>query len=928
MIGSAIVKSGVARGLFALFVLCALLPLAVLAVLSLTQVRTLLLQQGEQRLAAAAKSYGMAVFERLLLATDIAYSAGTLPRDAAQRDSMAARVFKSLGTVSGTKLVAVIGAPSPVALDPAVVERVVSGNSTLVVMPDARMLLVVPGAERGYVIGELKRDYVWGPTDELPAATDFCVLEENRGTVLFCSPPEAREVLRVDISRPNALIEWKHGEEPMRTRAWSQFMRAALGTGDWIVLATQTEAHQLRAFVGFQRTFALVVVLALLLVAWFTVRKSRDIVEPVTKLAARARGIANNDFQSRVEVRQGDEFGELATAFNQMTRRLGSQFASLSALSEIDRLILATQDTTQVVRAVLHRIDDVVAADQIAIMLIDEDNGDHARTFYRPLENRASMAMERMAVEPAERDALQAERAVRWVPLAGAAQSPAYLSALRLRGMAGAFVQPIVWRGAVCGAVLLGFIEPPQSLDDDDRRHVIDIADRVAVAVSSAWRDEKLYQQAHFDTLTGLPNRMLFQDRLEREIARSQRETNQFALLFLDLDHFKNVNDSFGHTIGDEVLREAGRRIQRCVRETDTVSRLGGDEFTVLLTRLNHPQEAWLIGESIVSALSQEFRMGEQHCFLSASVGIASYPADGDTAEQLLKSADTAMYRAKAGGRGQSVFFEEKMNVEAVARMTLDRDLRAAIDRGELTLHYQPQIDLRTGTIRSAEALVRWRHPVHGLISPLRFIPLAEESGFIEQIGRWSLQQACSQVAEWRRDGLTLESVAVNVSPRQFRRRALFDLIRHSVQEAGLPASCLEIEITEGILMDQGSQVEAMLSELAAAGHRIALDDFGTGFSSMSYLKRLPVSTIKIDRAFVDGMQAGNDSEAIVAAMIAMSHALGKSVIAEGVETLQQEAILRRLECDEVQGFLYAPALAPEEFAILLRSHTRSALPA
>jgi diguanylate cyclase (GGDEF)-like protein len=391
-------------------------------------------------------------------------------------------------------------------------------------------------------------------------------------------------------------------------------------------------------------------------------------------------------------------------------------------------------------------------------------------------------------------------------------------------------------------------------------------------------------------------------------------------LLFIDLDHFKNVNDSFGHSLGDEVLREAGRRIRHCVRESDTVARLGGDEFTVLATRLHHPQEAWQVAETIVSALSEEFRFGDQHCFLSASVGIASYPDDASTAEELLKSADTAMYRAKAGGRAQAVFFEEKMNREAVARMTLDRDLRAAIDRDELTLHYQPQIDLRSGTIRSAEALIRWQHPVHGLVPPARFIPLAEESGFIEHIGRWTLRQACKQMSEWRAQGLTLESVAVNVSPRQFRRRSLVDYIRSVVEEAGLPPSCIEIEITEGILMEREGPVEEMLRELAGSGYRIALDDFGTGFSSMSYLKGLPVNTIKIDRAFIEGMQEAANSEAIVTAMVAMSHALGKTVIAEGVETVEQEDILRRLGCDEAQGFLYSPPLEAAAFASLVRA--------
>ena len=448
------------------------------------------------------------------------------------------------------------------------------------------------------------------------------------------------------------------------------------------------------------------------------------------------------------------------------------------------------------------------------------------------------------------------------------------------------------------------------------------MADRVAVAVSSAWRDDQLYDQAHFDPLTGLPNRLLFNDRLEREIARSQREGLTFALLFIDLDHFKNVNDSLGHTAGDEVLGEAARRIAQCVRESDSVSRLGGDEFTVLLTRLNRPQEAWLVAESMVAALSREFSLGEQQCYLSASIGIASYPADAQTSEGLLRSADTAMYRAKASGRSQAVFFEEKMNAEAVARVTLDRDLRAAIERGELVMHYQPQFDLATGAIHSAEALVRWNHPSRGLISPARFIPLAEESGFIEHLGRWTSSgrrlHADEGVAGERR---ARSSAAPRASGhrRQFRKRGIVDLIRHCVEAVQLPASCLELEITEGLLLDRGAGAEGMLGELAAMGHRIALDDFGTGFSSMSYLTRFPVHTIKIDRVFVEGLARGADSEAIVAAMIAMSHALGKKVIAEGVETAEQLAILRRLRCDEIQGFFISHALPPRELAELVR---------
>jgi EAL domain-containing protein (putative c-di-GMP-specific phosphodiesterase class I) len=268
------------------------------------------------------------------------------------------------------------------------------------------------------------------------------------------------------------------------------------------------------------------------------------------------------------------------------------------------------------------------------------------------------------------------------------------------------------------------------------------------------------------------------------------------------------------------------------------------------------------------------------------------------------------------------VYFEERMNAEAVARLTLDRDLRVAIERGELELHYQPKLELASGEIRGAEALVRWRHPVHGLIAPDRFIPLAEESGFIEQLGHWTLREACRQMRRWRDAGFALANVSVNVSPRQFRRRGLFEFVRDCVREAALPAECLGIEITEGLLMERSQAIEELLQRLSAMGHGIALDDFGTGFSSMAYLKRFPVREIKIDRVFIEGLATGAESEAIVAAIIAMSHALGKSVVAEGVETEEQFALLARMGCDEVQGFLLSPALPAEQFEALVRARS------
>jgi diguanylate cyclase (GGDEF)-like protein len=924
------VAARVSRRLFVLFLLSAFLPLAAIALLSLTQVRTLLLQQGEQRLAATAKTYGMSVFERLLIAGDIAVAAAFNPQGPLPPDALATRAFSALSVVTGEKVAAMIGPPLAPALSEEVRARLASGKSALVVRgaaaaPQVLLATALPPPSASVVIGEVRPEYLWGPADEMPAATEFCVFEEGSRLLLHCSErmdPGALQVGGAPLSSTLESTTWTTDGETFRARAWPQFMRGAFGTPDWVVVASQPESHQLASALQFRQQYIPVIALAFLLATWFTIRQSRSIVAPVAQLAERARGVARQDFHSRLNLERNDEFGELATAFDQMSSRLGRQFSSLTALSEIDRLILSTQDIAEVIRIVLDRLAEVVRADTITLTLFEHDNPDQARSYSRSPESPGVVVMKRHEVPASERQALEGDSRARWVTVSAADSMPGYLGAVPPAGVSEAYVQPILWRGAVSGALVMGY-RVRGELTDDERQQARELADRVAVAVSSAVRDEQLYMQAHYDPLTGLPNRMLLKDRLGREIARSQRESLTFAVLFIDLDHFKNVNDSFGHTTGDAVLREAARRIGRCVRDTDTVARLGGDEFTLMLTGLNHPQEAWLLAESIIASLSREFEIGDQRCFLSASIGIASYPADGSSAEELLKSADTAMYRAKGGGRAQAIYFEERMNRETVARTTLDRDLRKAIERGEMVMHYQPQLDLCTNAIRGAEALIRWNHPVHGLISPTRFIPLAEESGFIEALGEWTLQQSCLQMQAWRREGVELAHISVNVSPRQFRKRGIVDSIQRCVSAAGIPASSIELEITEGLLLDRGEAVEQLLHELSAMGHGIALDDFGTGFSSMAYLQRFPVHTIKIDRVFIERLGRGADSEAIVAGMIAMSHALGKVVIAEGVETAEQLAILRRLLCDEIQGFLLAPALAPAAFSALLREHAK-----
>ena len=922
----------VARQVFLLFILCAFVPFAVIATLSYLQLRELHLQSGQQRLAVASKQYGMGVYERLLSAVEIARNAAEFPDERSRVRKLAQTRFRALGIVDqkGNARFLLGSTEYPRDLDTRSRDRIAEGKPLVRVEPKegaARVLLLLPAQPAGtLLVGDIDPEYLWGDSDQLPAATEVCVIAETLHSVLHCSAPMPQDVLVGIRTSPSEYafksFRWSAEEVPQRSVVWAEFMGAEFGIGDWLFVMSQPESYQLGLASELEDFFLPVAMLAVLVAALLSLRQIRTILVPVEELAKGARRVAKRDFSARVEVKSRDEFGELARAFNTMSDGIGRQFAVLSALAEIDRLILSTLDTEQVVRLVAERVGKVLSADCVSITLLDHDNPDLARTYLRGDEEGREVQMTRQLLSADDRRALQASPDSGWTPLAAAEQS--YLQPARGLGMRMAYFQPIVWRNAVCGVLVLGYRAAPV-ITDDDRQQIGDFADRVAVAISSAWRDEQLYQQAHYDALTGLPNRLLLKDRVNREIARCQRGGGGFALLFIDLDHFKNINDTLGHSFGDRVLKETASRISDCLRASDTVSRLGGDEFVVILSNPQHARDAATVGEHIVRKLSEAIVLDDQSCFLSASIGVASFPQDGVSAENLIRNADTAMYRAKAGGRAQVVYFEEAMNAKTVERVSLDRELRRAVERGELELHYQPQIHLATGEITCAEALLRWRHPAFGIVPPVQFIPIAEEFGYVEHIGEWIFQEACAQIKAWHAEGLSLKRVAINVAARQFRTDKLVSIVKECTSREGIAPSLLEVEITEGVLVDPRGGAERVLRRLAEMGVEVSLDDFGTGFSSMAYLKRFPVHKIKIDRAFIEGLGRDRDSQAIVASIIAMSQALGKIVVAEGVETAEQLAILRKLHCSHAQGFHFSYPLPAAQFAEFLRGRRKAA---
>jgi diguanylate cyclase (GGDEF)-like protein/PAS domain S-box-containing protein len=429
--------------------------------------------------------------------------------------------------------------------------------------------------------------------------------------------------------------------------------------------------------------------------------------------------------------------------------------------------------------------------------------------------------------------------------------------------------------------------------------------------------EERIQYLAQHDTLTDLPNRALMRDRLQISLAQAQRWRQVVAALLIDLDRFKVLNDTFGPAAGDEILRQMAERLKQCTREGDTVARLGGDEFMVLLPNLASPQGAATVAQKVLIAVAEPLHVNGHEVFLSASIGVSLFPEDAKNADDLIRNADTAMYSAKRLGRSNYQFFTHDLNLQMRERLVIEHGLRVAEQRKELRLLYQPKIELGRRTITGLEALVRWHHPSLGLISPDRFIPVAEETGLIVPIGEWVLRSACEQIRAWRDEGFPLR-VSVNLSARQFRQENLAQTIYRILSETGVPPDYLELEITESDVMENAESAIATLDELKAKGVNISIDDFGTGYSSLSYLKRFPLDILKIDRSFVRDIPADGDDAAIVGAIIALARSMDIKVVAEGVETESQAEFLDRSGCDFAQGYFFSPPVAPEEIRKLL----------
>jgi diguanylate cyclase (GGDEF)-like protein len=900
-----ILGSRVGRRVFASFLAASVLPIALLAVLTLTQVSRALGERAHQQLEDASRGIGQQLLDRLLIADQ---ALKFLPEGGLIGD---APVIEAAELVSRDGLRTLYGQPFQFPQT----DIPVGAKSSLVVhaRDNGYELFLARVTPRGTLVGKIDTAYLWDASALLPFAMNLCVLDSRIRSFLFCAEPMPEAGTAAALSgmarASSGRLEWADGKRDIIAVHWELFLPSRFEAAPWSVVVSQPVDVALASLHAFNKVFPPVIATSLILIMLLSLSQIRRILNPLEQLVARTKSIAERQFSTRVELDSHDEFAELGAAMNDMAERLGLQFDTITALADIDRLILSSQSIEKVLERILDRISAIAPRWCISVLLLDPDLNEQGHLYSRTPGSSGETKLGRVTVSAQARI---------WFArvAAGGIANPRWMRE-HISGLPAVpdcdstMVVPI-FRGDELRGTFIAQVADRNANADSESNRLAEFASRLAVAIAAADHEKELFDRAHFDALTGLPNRQLCYDRLHQAVARARREQQQLAVLFIDLDNFKTVNDSLGHPHGDELLRETALRLVSCVRDTDTVARLGGDEYVVILPHVHGAFEVDVIIDKMLDVLKQPFVIDGRESAISASIGVTVFPEDGQTGDELLRKADTAMYAAKSAGRARSVAFREEMDLRVKQRFALQEELRHALERNEFSLVYQPEFDLMTGKPVCAEALLRWRHPERGVVASGSFIPILEEMGLIEEVGRWVLREALSDYARWREQGLQLPRISINVSGRQLNNRSFPRYVVDTVRGYGLSGRNVELELTEHSLVADFSDANEVLAELGANGVRVAIDDFGTGYSSLRYLQGLQFDVLKIDRAFVMGLP-GEKSVAIVQAIVAVARALGKDLVAEGIETQQQLAELVELGCDIGQGYFFSLPLAGNE---------------
>lgn len=791
----------------------------------------------------------------------------------------------------------------------------------------ARLTAPRPGTDRANAIGIAAESAAQMPEPRGGEPADGArriALLDATGRLLFSTAPLPAEIVEL-LAQYGATLDLAGGALPLAWQAagveWQGGLArlAAAGGEDWSVVVFRPRPTWGAAVRPIATELTVLFALALGGLALGTLLLARRYVPLVTRFGT-ALSRDSAAAAPRVHSDDADELGDAIDAYNLAAGRLTERLAALETLGEIDRLLLGSAELEQMFDAILTRVQAVTRCDGVAITLIDADSTAYGRVFFTASQ-LADLPVIRVELDPDMIATLSEAR--EGVTIARC--EPARHSLLRPLAELGAgffWVWPVMSGERLAAVLSLGYRDAPAA-DPSLARYGAEFAARLSVALSNSARDERLYRQAHFDALTGLPNRLLFRDRLAQELASATAGGTRGALLYVDLDHFKRVNDTVGHAAGDQLLTIVAQRLRACVKEGDTVARLGGDEFTIILRQVTDPDSVRAVAERIIAALEAPVNVAGRDHLVRASIGMTLFPDDASHSDELMRNADSAMYRAKDTGRGRAVFYDRALAARHVTAS--GSGLYRALRHREFSLYYQPQFRVSDGRLVGLEALLRWQTPRNGLKYPAEFVPAAEETGLIVDIGAWVLEAACAQLAQWRDQGLAPPRLAVNISAQQLRAAGFAGDLLRVLRCHALSVDQLELEVTEAVLDDP--DVGAILKALASEGVRLALDNFGAGDTALAHLREHPVSVVKIDRSLIEDPH-DQTAATLGATVIAMAHALGKTVVAEGVETIEQLDFLRERACDVAQGYYLARPLPAAGIGELLAGRAVASVPA
>jgi diguanylate cyclase (GGDEF)-like protein len=900
--------SHVAQRLFVLFLLAALIPVGGLTYFAYTEVGQMLTDLNYRRLQQDAKAGGMGLVQRL------SWREQALKRLAEQVASGGSAVLTE--KVDGFLRLEVVGHERLTEFAPSQAEHLRRAGVVLSVTNKKEPLMVVaiPGSA-GLIQAHLDQASLWYDDE---ASDRYCILDA-RGVRLHCTADLAESPdpsLVRSTGQNSGVFPWQLNGEDHIAAWWRASLQASLASDGFIVVVSDARKDVLAVLTRFRQTLPAIMVLALALAAWFSITQIRRQLRPLERLESGTRRLAQGEFSSRVEVIGNDELASLAASYNRMAETIEHKFHLLRALGELDRAILVVSEMDAVVAILLEHVPLAVSCDGAGVLRRNPRDGIRLQVL-----DRAVATVETIEAEGPEAAVVPFWSLEEpWFRLDLGTPGTNSLRHFADSGATVALAFPARIGDRVESALVLAFRQPPHDLNDVAQAGR-SLADRLSAAGSSiAWED-KLYRQAHFDALTNLPNRVMLRDRMEQALLRADREGFSVAAMLVDLDDFKQVNDSLGHNAGDRLLVAIAERLTGQARVTDTVARLAGDEFVVLIADLQRDSAISVvdrIASKITAELARPADLAGRRVSSPASIGIALYPENAGSYEDLLMAADAAMYESKRNRRGGYCFYSPSMNAAVRERFDLAQELREAFERKEFFLVYQPKIEAATGRVVGAEALVRWASPKRGLVSPVQFIPVIDEIGLQGRLGEWVLDTACAQAMAWNRMGYPALAISVNVSPSQIHGGEIVNLVREALERHGLDPRHLELEVLESMAVNDASGTNSILAELRQMGVGIALDDFGTGYSSLVYLTQLPANVLKIDRGFIMHLLADTRQQAIVERIISLAKALDYVVVAEGVEEVEQMRLLVGMGCDLFQGYLFSKPLSAKDFVAFI----------